>query len=310
MNEQMATEIANAVLYEGYLLYPYRASAIKNRHRFNFGVIVPRDAFASNGGERWFAQTECLVRGAAEARLAVRVRFLHLFDSRGERVEAPAWQEAVERDVPLEVDVASVVAAPAQHAFDFPGEMAGQCAVRGRIDVAAERLTDDLFTLRVVVSNLTDIPNRASVERTAILAPSLVSMHAILRIVSGGEFVSLLDPPADAAAAAGGCRNLGLWPVMVGEEHERDAMLASPIILYDYPRIAPESAGDFFDGTEIDEMLALRVMTMTDAEKTEARETDPRARALIDRTESLSEDHLLKLHGVLRGLRPVEGPSR
>ena len=55
-------------------------------------------------------------------------------------------------------------------------------------------------------------------------------------------------------------------------------MLCSPIILYDYPKIAPESAGDFFDGTEMDEMLTLRVLTLTDAEKQEMRNGDPRAR--------------------------------
>jgi hydrogenase maturation protease len=102
-----------------------------------------------------------------------------------------------------------------------------------------------------------------------------------------------------------------LWPVLVGEPHERDGILASPIILYDYPQIASESAGDFFDGTEIDEMLALRVLTLTDAEKDEARRTDPRARALVDRTEALSGEQLLKLHGILRDMRPViDGASR
>jgi hypothetical protein len=119
-----------------------------------------------------------------------------------------------------------------------------------------------------------------------------------------------MDPPDDLQAAASGCSNIGLWPVMVGEADERDAMLASPIILYDYPQIAPESAGDCFDGTEIDEILALRVITMTDEEKAEARRTDPRARALLDRTEGLSDEHMMKLHGVLRGLRPVPESSR
>ncbi len=143
-----------------------------------------------------------------------------------------------------------------------------------------------------------------------MLKPSLLSTHAILHAKSGGEFVSLMDPPGDLQTAVSGCRNIGLWPVMVGESHERDAMLASPIILYDYPQIAPESAGEFFDGTEIDEILALRVITMTDAEKAEARQTDPRARALLDRTEGLSDEHMMKLHGVLRGLRPVAESSR
>lgn len=63
-------------------------------------------------------------------------------------------------------------------------------------------------------------------------------------------------------------------------------MLASPIILYDYPRLAPESPGELFDGTEIDEILSLRVLILTDNEKRLAAAVDERARALLDRTAS------------------------
>jgi hypothetical protein len=124
----------------------------------------------------------------------------------------------------------------------------------------------------------------------------------------GGEFISLLDPPAAYRAAAEECRNSRLWPVLVGGEEEKDLMLASPIILYDYPQIAPESAGDLFDGTEIDEILTLRILTMTDEEKREMRETDERGRELLERSESLPPEHLMRMHGVLRSLRrPGEG---
>ena len=77
-------------------------------------------------------------------------------------------------------------------------------------------------------------------------------------------------------------------------------MLSSPIILYDYPAIAPESPGDLFDGTEIDEILTLRVLTMTDQEKEEARSTDARAGRLLDRAELLAPEQFAKLHGVFR----------
>ena len=60
-------------------------------------------------------------------------------------------------------------------------------------------------------------------------------------------------------------------------------MLSSPVILYDHPEVAAESAGDLFDATEIDEILTLRTLALTDAEKREARATDPRAAELIDR---------------------------
>jgi hydrogenase maturation protease len=96
------------------------------------------------------------------------------------------------------------------------------------------------------------------------------------------------------------CRNLNTWPVLAGTAPARDTMLSSPIILYDYPEIAPESAGDLFDGTEIDEILSLRIMTLSDAERREIAQTDERARLLLERTESLAAEQLMSLHGVMR----------
>ncbi|MGA9391236.1 MAG: hypothetical protein WBV69_12390, partial [Candidatus Sulfotelmatobacter sp.] len=135
------------------------------------------------------------------------------------------------------------------------------------------------------------------------LMRSLVSAHVLLG-VNGGRFVSLLEPPEHLRDVAAGCQNVGAWPVLVGTEGAHDTMLASPIILYDYPQIAPESPGDLFDGTEIDEILALRILTMTDEEKKEMRQSDERARKMLERTESLPMEHLMKLHGTLRELRP------
>ena len=114
--------------------------------------------------------------------------------------------------------------------------------------------------------------------------------------------MSLLDPPAEYGAAAKACKNIGCWPVLFGEEakHENDAMLSSPIILYDYPRIAPESRGDLFDGTEIDEILTLRIQAMTDEEKAEMRNIDEHARRILERTEMMPPDHLLQMHGTMR----------
>ncbi len=86
-------------------------------------------------------------------------------------------------------------------------------------------------------------------------------------------------------------------------------MLSSPIILYDYPQIAPESPGSLFDGTEIDEILSLRILTMTDAEKDEMRRCDERTRQILERTESMPPEQFMKLHGVLRELRPATGEA-
>src|SRR5438270_5445821 len=80
MNLEQVKEIANAVLYEGYLLYPYRQSALKNRTRWTFGVVYPREYSEANGGfDPWTMHTECLVEGRADdISIDVTVRFLHL----------------------------------------------------------------------------------------------------------------------------------------------------------------------------------------------------------------------------------------
>ena len=101
-----------------------------------------------------------------------------------------------------------------------------------------------------------------------------------------------------------GCQNLRTWPVMVGNKGERDAMLSSPIILYDYPQIAPESPGALFDGSEIDEILSLRIMTLSDDEKEQMRQ-DERTREILERTEALTPEQFMKMHGTIRDLRPI-----
>jgi hypothetical protein len=126
--------------------------------------------------------------------------------------------------------------------------------------------------------------------------------------IKNGEFVSLLEPSTELQAAVAECHNVGVFPVLVGDEGQRHTMLCSPIILYDYPLVAPESAGDFFDGTEMDEMLSLRVLTLTEAEKQEM-QADPRTRSILERTETLPAEHMMKLHGAIRGLRRVRRPE-
>ena len=96
------------------------------------------------------------------------------------------------------------------------------------------------------------------------------------------------------------------FPVLAGDSSTRSVMLSSPILMdCDYPKVSPESPGDLFDATEIDEILSLRTLTLTDEEKREARATDPRAAAIIDRVDTIPQDAFERLHGVIRSLRPV-----
>jgi hypothetical protein len=340
MNTQHIDAIAKAVLYEGYMLYPYRASSVKNRQRFNFGVLYPRTySEAQSGPDAWSMQTECLVRGAGVSTVEIGLRFLKLV-ARSVRATGGAadpqsgsandadgtgvlpWQEAIECEVTLPFrKLERLVEAPVEWMFPLlakeeteplrraDGTVAGiiarkQETVHGVVEAKAFPVMEGLFRLQVRVKNLTPFDEMgAENSRDSALMRSLVSAHVVLG-VGDGEFVSLLEPPDDLRDMAASCQNIGVWPVLVGAEGQRDTMLASPIILYDYPQIAPESPGDLFDGTEIDEILALRILTMTDDEKKEMRQTDERARKMLERTEALPMEQLAKLHGTLRELRP------
>jgi hydrogenase maturation protease len=181
-----------------------------------------------------------------------------------------------------------------------------KATVTGTIELSSEQLEEGLFKLRTRISNTSRI--ESVVARDVALSRSLVSAHTILE-VRDGEFVSLVDPPDPFRGFAMACQNVGTWPVLVGGEGERDTMLSSPIILYDYPQIAPESPGDLFDGAEIDEILSLRILTMTDEEKREMRQSDERARKILERTEALPAEQFMKLHGAVRGLRTIKGET-
>lgn len=329
MNLECVDRIAKAVLYEGYMLYPYRPSSVKNQQRWNFGVLYPR-AFseAQSGTEACSMQTECLVHGNPATSLEVRLRFLQLQlrwtrrpDEGKEPPPGDGWQEALGREVCVPAFTLETVSfGPVRQAFEFAPQtivdsdpadggsasrvVRAQAAVCGEIEITAQLVSDGAFKVSTVVRNTSSLED-AGAGRDSALLRSLVSTHTILG-VDGGEFVSLLEPPAGLQEQTATCQNVGAWPVLVGEPGQRDTLLASPIILYDYPQIAPESAGDLFDGTEIDEILSLRIMTLTDDEKREIRESDERARQILERTEAMPAEQFMKLHGAVRGLHPVK----
>lgn len=311
-------QIAKAVLYEGYMLYPYRPSSVKNRQRFNFGVLYP-PAYSDTDGTPCTLRTECLVSGGVAPKVELKLRFLQMqirsIRQNAER-NSSDYQEVVERDVTVpEFSIRATCGTKFTHDFAFgasvqTGENVQRrlSALGGIIEITAENLERDVFKVSILVRNTTAVEPAASRTDEA-LQHSLISTHLILG-VRNGTFVSLLEPTDQLKEFAAQCQNIGAWPVLVGEPGQRDTLLASPIILYDYPQIAPESAGDLFDGTEIDEILSLRIMTLTDEEKREIRESDERARQILERTENMPAEQFMKLHGAVRGMRPLKEETR
>ena len=335
--------VVRAVLYEGYILYPYRPSSVKNRQRWTFGGVYPRDFAEAEGSVACRMQTQCLLQGGLNSDVDVHVRFLHIvrrdvgqlnrpvaeLPAEGEppfalvpslkvgEIHFHAWEEALERQVVVpSLTIEQLLAGPAQIPFRFLGareleplraanrSVAGvlirsHMMVEGEITIAAKEIAPDVFQLTVQIDNLTPIDAPSQLARDEIQLRALTSTHTILGL-RNAEFVSLLDPPAELKDAAAACNNQGTWPVLAGEPGEKDILLSSPIILYDYPQVAPESPGDLFDSTEIDEILTLRILAMTDEEKREMAAADERGRALLERTEALTAADMARLHGTLR----------
>jgi hypothetical protein len=351
-------KIAEAVLYEGYLLFPYRPSSMKNQQRWTFGGVYPRGYSEATGGDDpWLMKTQCLVVGDLETEIEVKVRFLHVVERKvrengdgaprfvedlrvGQQVYRH-WEEAIERDLFLGADgegrrlrlrellsenrhfaIDVVAGSTAETLLNADNEEVGALvrewhSLEGEVELSAEAVAlpesheptqtpgMQLVRITVQITNTTPWPRgQDSHIRTDAVRQSLMSTHTILR-VRGGEFISLLEPADSFQKAADECENIKTWPVLVGEPGERQIVLSSPIILYDYPQISPESQGNYFDATEIDELLALSVLTLTDEEKQEMRESDDHGREILERTESLSEEQLLKMHGVVRYLQPL-----
>ena len=317
--------IADAVLYEGYMLWPYRRSALKNQRRWTFGGVYPEGHTVAHPDDPCVMQTQCLAQAKAGARLEVRVRFLHVIERSVARLTASGretveelvvggeryvpWEEATEREVVTELRpgahgrVEIGVPAGEEHEVlhDTAGEPVGIVtrtwrALAGGVEAAWEPLEADLSRISVRISNASEPAGR---DRQEALRTTFCSTHTILRI-AGGKLVSLTDPPATLRAEAEACQNIGTWPVLAGEPGERHTVLSSPIIMPDHPEIAPESPGDLFDAGEIDQLLTLGILTLTDEEKQQMREADPRTREILARTESLSREELMRLHGTIR----------
>lgn len=326
--DQTLERVARSLLYEGYILYPYRRS-LKNTQRWTFGALFPRaSSLVVAGNERSTLGAECLLEAPDDAALECRARFLHLTDRRvvdasenlldaleiDERL-FQSWQEAIEREARFQAPIDDLLARPARFEFAFPasaerealidsaGTIRGHLIrerrpVSGAVALSLAQLGPARYRLSLSLSNETpDLPGARSRDGLAIV--SLASAHVALRLAAGG-FVSLTDPPVAWQSDAAACRQTGCWPVLVGDPTARDTILCSPIILSDFPQVAEESPGDWFDCAEIDEMLALRIMTLTDGEKREMQSLDPRLERLLAETGQFDAGRQMALHGTRR----------
>ena len=284
--------IAKTVLHEGSLLYPYRRESQKNKLGWHFGSILPPGYCSrKDSGDSSVMQTECLaeIHAAAEAMLHIKVKFLQIADNdlkeREFEITSLSWSR-------LRIRAAERT---------FQSE-----ELQAAVHVCVASLSDTIYRLTVRILNTTGFLGE---EREEAVRFALISTHTLLRIEKG-RFHSLIDSPPHLKSEAQQCRNIGTWPVLAGSKGLRDQVLSSPFILYDHPQLAPESKGDWFDCTEIDELLTLRILTLTPEEQA-AMDCNPRGATLLEKVRALSgTDEFLKLHGAVRENTIQPGPLR
>ncbi|MEA2273677.1 MAG: hypothetical protein QOI98_2385 [Solirubrobacteraceae bacterium] len=273
--------MVDSLLYEGYALYPYTPGATKNATPTPFGIVYP-PAYA--GGSDWtfhHLELQCLLEGGET--LTGEVRFL--------QPDGPRHQAAARRLELGESPVADLSGDGVSADQSFPSDEGDTLEVH--IDLRAERQPDGRVLATLRVENRT--PAADGLDRAGALRHSLISTHPILH-VRGGRFVSPLE-------SGGACDNVNTWPVLATAED--DVMLGAAIVLPDHPQIAPESRGNLFDSTEIEEALLLHVHVLSDDERAAIEEQDPAVREMVARAAAATPEDMLALHGRVTLRDPV-----
>jgi hypothetical protein len=295
MNDSIE-ELVRSLLYEGYALYPY-TPGVKNATPTPFGIVYPPGYAAVQPAAFSMLRLEAVVKTAPSASVKGTVLFLQ---ATGER------HEAAERSLELgPVTLAALARGPVRETFGFPMD-AGE--LQGRIAMRAEQLSPTLARVRLCVHNETEVSGDATeVPRGEALRHSLVSTHPLLE-VEGGRFISPLEREGPEGEAALASEPVNTFPVLLGDEDR--AVLGAAIMLPDHPELAPESLGNLFDNTEIEEALLLHVHTLSDEERQEISGQDLAVREMIERAESTTGEDIMGLHGRLTYTEPENGEDR
>ena len=265
--------LLSTLLYEGYQLYPYTPHATKNVTPAPFGIVYP-PVYAAGSPHTFDRARMQLVLEPGETVKGT----LAFLDESGERR--------------VELDEGTV-----EFAFDD---------VQGRVRLATTPLEDGFVRVAMCVHNTTEVPE--GLDRMAALRSSLRSTHLVVQ-APGGRFASPIAPGPTAAAAVATCDHVNIFPVLASEND--DTVLGATIVLPDHPQIAPESHGDLFDATEIEEALLLHVLALSDAERESISQQDPKVREMLARAEAEGPEALNRLHGrvTVTDLPPAHRPG-
>jgi hypothetical protein len=284
-------ELVRSLLYEGYALYPY-TPGVKNATPTPFGIVYPPGYAESQPAAFSMLRLEAVLGGEPDARLSGTVLFLQATGAR---------HEARERSLELgPLTLAELARGPVRQSFGFPADDGAE--LRGRVAMRAELLSPTMARIRLCVHNETEpAADPAELSRAEALRHSLISTHPLLE-VEGGHFISPLEREGERGEAALASEPVNTFPVLVGGEDR--AVLGAAIMLPDHPELAPESLGNLFDNTEIEEALLLHVHALSDEERKEISGQDPAVREMIDRAAATTGEEILGLHGRLTYAEP------
>ncbi len=262
-------ELVGSLLWEGYALYPYTRGSAKNATPTPFGIVYPQVYANATSG----AFASLVLRGVAlagpDASLAAEVRFLQASGPR---------HEAAERRVSFTArPLAELATEPDEQTFEH-GDL------RAVVRLSAQPLEGSSHAVALRVDNTTAFLPRDGGRAEALFA-SMLSTLPFLRL-GDGRFASPLE---DATPSE------NTFPVLATASD--DVLLGATIMLPEHPAIAPESQGNLFDGTEIEEALLLHVLALSDDERASIAQDDPAVRAMIERAAAVTPAEILALHG-------------
>jgi hypothetical protein len=261
--------LLRTLLWEGYALYPYTRGSAKNATPTPFGIVYP-PLYAATSGAHHSLTLRGLALAGADTDISAELRFLQASGPR---------HEAAERRVAFGAQTLAAVAAEPR-ALPFSGG-----GLRAVVRLSAVPLDDASHVVELHVENTTAFaPGDGG--RAEALASSLLSTLPCLRLAAG-RFASPLELPD--------VRSENTFAVLATAGD--DTLLGATIMLPEHPEIAPESRGDLFDGTEIEEALLLHVLALSDEERASIARDDPAVRAMIERAAAATPAEILALHG-------------
>ncbi len=314
-------DLTKTVLYEGYSIFPYHRSSVKNLKPIPFGVIYPEQYHSYHPPAPTKMKTECIVTAQKNSAINITVRFLHLIitkifqqtDNDNTSLPYEGWQ-TIERQINSgDLIISELIGNKKVFPIGFDSikvdkniydenkilkEKQSNCGLKITGNVIIEAFAfeniDNTFRVSVTVNNDTSLSNAESISRDEVFQQSFLSTNTILK-VTDGAFISDQNPPEEFKEIVAQCEKIGTWPILIDESNT--IMLSSPIILYDYPKINAHSKLDLFDSLEIEEMLILQLSAMSDTEKQQIAESDGKMREMLDKASQVTPQELLNLHG-------------